>query len=1197
MSLPSITETRIDPEAPRTEVLLQQEKSQGSFQGRTYQLLGDFSTTLYKTIQNAGEFLTFAGKVAAVKSAEFYADQRRKTLESYLSKLLGVEIDTALADVIKTVKPLIDEKIPHLENFVQPMIALALWNYAEIHFPELTAKIVRDDEIQEEERISPEIFISSLSESLFESIRENLPSIHERLENEEDVEEDFFNESAKKILKLFLPEQRGSSFNFLEVAASRTLKNFLEKMIAQALFHAYQNFFQKTAEEPGQSDTPIAFKNIFESLFTKTAPLFIRSFSYQILREEQEFLKNYEKEVIAIRPFIEKFTEQINPFLEKQFSLLSAIPKNEMDLFLQALATKGIVNLLKLSENQSPIQFFYQLIEQSFSNIRDRQQKKKNISQKHYRESARILFEQIFKDNWVVKLTITKYPVILNQIGSYLMEVHQGINRDDLSFYKQKLRELLWNPVELRKSHPTVEIPEKPSQDASRMLGNEKFIDQLMSLCLWTANKGCSYVEERLNRDDVNFSKIQEKLPFFNLENGKKIEQIAKNQIGQFLFKIIVILAEKSAKNRKVDKEKLAFNILELILKDFHVHIQVIHETCIQDKVSKEKIDQAFKPLVNDLLNTLTNGMGLKLEDLLPLPKDLGELVADKMRNEWLPPLFAEIYMSSRTGIREISTLQLDLHKIYKSDRLAQTAHVLSQWVHQFIPYFLAENRGYIADLLIDFLAPAIKADPNDMKDVESMARTTLLLIGKSQNPLLKMPFEFVREYVEAFLLKVFLNFSKTLSSIEVDHSKQPTRFLSGSIYLEAATAFMNEAHIHFKDVNEIKGKLKKDNAFEIPYKLMKMQFGSSRLHPSLNDEESKIEFYRNFATRVLSVLKLNDEASISAPGPLRSILWKIGKMYLFPKISEVLVNDLLMSSDALHLYLKALLLKIKDSTEGDVGHIPDDPLQRDIELSASEVIQKLVGLHSSFVQKLLDYEPFRKKAGKAIGEAIRGGIEGKSLVEWLDLFVARVLPCMHPGGWITAQADRVFKETGEFPKIDSNSNGDVFFPICSKRGEKMREWNFDFPKTQAEKEKQLKEEDANRIKLKREVDELLAGMIERQGYAGAKQTASEFWKRFQTSFNRSIEKTFGESGLHLKRTLDLIFENLWRYVIAPIWRVLSFPVRWLVRAIIKKYCASQATIRVRDIESPIHRNFMLRTLDRIVELLENRAMVKVPVT
>lgn len=1188
------------------------EKPQGFFQGRVLGLLKNMSGIsgdLCKRVQETGDYLATLGKEVAVRGAEFYMDQKRKTFEAFLTKLLGSDVEVTLTDFMKTARPLIEEKVPHLIHFVEPLFALALWNYARNTFPIQASKIVAGEELALDEIVSPEKFVSSLSCSIFELIQENLIAIDELLENGGVLEEKLFQDSAQKIFVLFLPDKTGDAFNILDVTAAKAVRRFLKSFIAQGLFIAFQRLF-KPAEGELRGEVPsLPHREVFDPLIVKITPLLIRSFQVEVFEKESEFLKTHAEAGEIFRPFLEKFTCKLKPFLEQKFNIFKGIKSENIECLLKAIVTKATSNLLKLSGETPPTTFFLTLVEESFKNIREREKKQKKIKEKHYKESAEFLFRSIFKDNFLIRFSLKKCPAILDNVAAYLSEMREVVGKDDLPLYRQKLRELLWDPPGLKKAYPTLQVPEKPSQEASRMLGTEKFIDQLYRLCHWVADEAISYAKNAfsIESEECNEGPLSKVIAFIKPllrydtsaqvradsdEEKRKAEQVTKTHITNLIFKILVILFEKSSKNRKIEREKLLFNALELILKDFNEHIKSINRVCSQEGISQEDINKAFQPLVRDLMITLTSGTTVQIEDLLPLPKDLAKWVIEEVQREWLPPFFAKIYFDCRKGIGEISNLQIALHKIYKSDRLAQTAHLFSHYVAQFVPYFLADSAEEISKFIIDLLSPLIEYQPFEMKDFESMIKTGLLLIGKSQNHTLKKPFEFIREYVEAFLLKVFLNFSETLSSIEVDHSKQPTRFLKGSIYLEAATVFMQEAKKHFEKVNRAKEKMKKGSASQIPYKQIRAQFAAHELHPGLEEQNESVRelFYRNFTQRVLSILRLNENNGIAAPEPLKPLLWKIGSLHLFPKITEVLVNQM-MAPDALHIYLKSLLTRIKDSKDGEFGAIPDDPLQRDIESSASKVIQELVGLHSTFVQTLLDYEPFRKKAGKAIGEAIRGGIEGKSLVEWIDLFIAKVLPCMHPGGWITAQAHKVYQETGELPKIDPNSNGDVFFPTSSTPlGGKVYGWNFDFPRTPGEKLKQQQSLEASRLKLKGEVDALLANMIERQGYVSAEQTAKELWKKFQTSFNRSLEKTFGESGLQLKNLMDYIFENFWKYVLEPIWRISSFPLRWVIKAIAKRYCTGQAKMRIQDVESPIHRNFMLWTLERISGLLAARA-------
>lgn len=1154
-----------------------------------------------------------------------------------------------------------------MSRFTEPLLFFVLHNLSLRLFPDQAEKIEHGIPLKEDEKISVDTLISSMALWLFDYVSHDFLLIDEAVENKAPLTLNLFKPLTNKILNALLPPSQENLGYGTQIGIAG-IKYKLVNPISKLLMEGYESLIlgkRKKLEQNEPQENGFSLEPFWPIIEEGIAVVSSSVSKFTSSQEKEYFFQLTDSNDLfdLVESIIHACTEKNESKIRKMIPHLDEFKTADFKNVITAIALKGIGNLLKravqkkgeLTEPLSIQEAFYMITNflqnEAFDALQEIQvleksgEKLKPCNLDKF--SMKVISLCFDNDENQARFVMRRFPLIMESLSTALCDLYHAFSRKGHDSLKKRLRIFLWDEAKFRRDHPTlVEIPTEISKDLSILLGSEKLIEQIENLCSHVGDgvaKGLKSMAESKKTLKVIATSLSSLLQidfnkgFMDVFEGvfsvfekddlpnEMFRGWIKEQVSHFLLKAIVILIEKGNQEPGTSKNAALFHAIKMVIDTFSPHMASLFQeikglvdeegTLPEDK--EEQAIEHFKPISSSLMTLLLDTDGSSW--IIPLPKKWAESLGDEFVNRWLPSLLLSTYLQTYQWIFKKQKNKQDLHQLYGNHRIPEAARVISHYVQQFVPFYLKDQAEEATDAILDasrkllikapgeLLLEEISLTPSDDHPLEwlrSMLKTTLQLVGMSRLNSFQHLFKFFQSYSEGFLLEVFLNASRTIDSMEIAHKSKSTRFYEGAPHVRAIAAFLEEAHVHFSELNAIKDRLEEAHAHKVPYDVMANQFDVvlHKLHPALkvDDAAEKYEYFLQLTSKLLPFLGI-EEGNLPVPKFLASISWDIAKDHLFPLIIKVLTEQAI-SPESILKYLETLFSQMTDSlnrieaveSEESIESVEKplfDPLQRELESVSGSLLKELIGREPSLAAPFVHSRSFKERGGELIGSAIRKGVENKTPLELIDLAVQAGLPAFHPGGWVTRNTKRQCSETNQVPVIDPNSNGDCFFPLkTNSSGEKVKGWDFGFPKNERHKAQLEKQSLKTKKKSREKITRQLAEIMQKQSCVTIQGAILGAWDDFQRALDKEIRSTFGKAGLRLKKALDKAFQFLWKFIFFPSLKVLLFPLIRLTAYLLKKYFIRQARMRVKDIESPIHQNMLLRSIDRISSMLVERA-------
>lgn len=1173
-------------------------------------------------------------------AATYIANGRKVNATRFLCTILKQEsLSNTFGLLIFHINKLIELKskdAAKITKFTESAAVYAFYSIARKVYPVQAHKIDHGVALKDDEIITSEKLIADILQYLFDAIVPDFLAIDEAVHNKAPITKKLFANLAEKILNILLPPDNAGR---LQSLINRGIRAVIQDLIVDGLYIFYKTYVYDDLQLPTTETEQKGLEDAFKPILSIVIGAVSRSISQSIVA------KHDPKVAQSIEVVAEPLMVSYGQWIAKSHPILENMDAKDLTLIIKALLVKMIGNVSQHQptlSTDSPVEagwhqlvnFLRMSIYKSFQKINIKIAQNQKVDSSDFYECVQgVLSGLLAQDQALSQFIWRRFPIITTFLAKHLMEFYQALHKDDRLAFEQRLRKCLWDPTEFLKMHPTIpKAFDEPNEQTSEYFGSENFLRNIKYLTEHLTHIALKAIDKQLftvTQAEPLANKIGQLLGLQSHEEvtpairgilqvfsrvdipNDQVRQFLKTHISNMLFRCMVILFEKGAKLGG-GKDRILFNAVKVVLDIVKVHAENIEKKMRPTAAAPNTAEQlqAFRALSCDIFNLFS------LENELPMPRALATQLINLCKERFVPMFLMSLYNDFHEWMFLKDTHREQLHKLYNSHRVSETAIGLGIYVEQFVPWFFRSQPALTAEYVIDALRPLLLRSPDELlaqevklqvdddAPLEQFRKQLTLgveLIGSLKDESIAIPFAFVRNYVEAFLLKLFLNVSKSFENMELDHLKQSkTRFFEGSALLRAAMELINQVRDHFKEVNGVTKELGIKRASRVPDETMRQHFQSkNKLHPAMNTDDLALskEYFHALTKKLVPLMKFDENVGLPAHPIFKQALWYIFEAELFPLTLKAVLYEV-VAPHALHYYLSSLLTSINsplasaDRIEGPVDHdpIPDDSLQRNLQSILGECLQHIIGLQPTLVgQQLMKYRHFRENAGRAVGRALRPMMEQQTVLASVHQVISVLLPNLCGGGWVTQQVDKACKETKEVPRIDPNSTGDIFYPIKTENNTKVYGWDFGFPQNPQDMPAIMHKLEQERQEARAHVRQQLGGMIEYQGGLSLDAAMHGLWNEFQNAFDKAMHDVLGKPGEKLKQNLDKLCRFIWKNILLPIFKILFYPLRQLTAFIMRKYFSNQADMRMEDIVSPIHQNFMYLAIDSILNVFLER--------
>lgn len=1076
-----------------------------------------------------------------------------------------------------------------VSELVQSILMTALYNVAKAIYPDKMQALKENREV---EPISFDQFSSDALQHVFRIIRAELIQVDEKVFSGFAPEKALFSPLSQQILDLLIPSNSGILDNWV-------VRPIIDGILSEELLRLYKTFFWKPV---GKEDRPSIELDDFAGLIASCLDSLSAGVATNIL-SEMRVAPGLEA---LIHSLSSKFTPTLQEVMTQIFPLLMGISQDNLCNLSTALLLKGIVNIiladgirrdLTLQETVEVVASFLRnrLFDQLLI-INAKREAGFQIKRKDFEPCAKELFEALFSyDPLLCQLLLRRFPQVIKWLSVYLKEFEVALNTNqDREPVKGRLRSLLGELVKDELGEEGIQL----SKDLSTFLGVEDVVTQLENICLHVGDAVLHHAEVFLRKRDAYQILAQLIAPLADVEDesletclkglipcflgddvqSENFKNYFRKQIAGIIFTVITNALEKGAE--KGDVADALYYALQGLIAQF-----------------RKNDEQMPSGIINFLFRTKNNQQGL--EDYLPLPKRLAEKLSLAVRSTFLPKMLEVLHRDTHLWI----DTKADLRDSLDNDRMAELATVLGHFVEQFLPFFLREKSLDVSQALLGVTSSYLVQPPDlitqdNLKLGEEALKPHQIWqqwlshafegLGVHSNKNNKLLFRFIRRYTEGFLLVLFINFKECLENSEKEH-------------VLATKNLLEEGQEHFGTINRIKSSLREGRASKVAPEILIHHFSlDERLHPvmDLSSPSRAVQFYKVLSADLLKVMNLDDGVGLPAPTFLKPIVWELFEDLLLPRIVESLV-DQIKSPDAIHHYLHSLLNAVSSSINDASDEISeeeiepyDDDLQEEIEQLSGALLQELLGLQPTIAMPVLRFRKIQKRLGVSVGQSIRRALEQYTTLELVDLLIYSSMEALHKGRWVSKKSIRAHRGRKRAKLPEPNEKAERFFPIkLNEEGVEVKGWDFGFPKNRQAKIQVESAKTQARAELNQTVTIELQEMIHQQADLSIHDGIEGIWGEIQKSFDEAIRTVFGREGRKLKRHLDHICRVMWRYALYPLLLAVTFPLRKIGSAIFKVYYSHQARARVEDVGHPIHQNFFLHSLERVIHDLAEKSV------
>ncbi|KAF3362774.1 hypothetical protein PHSC3_000633 [Chlamydiales bacterium STE3] len=653
------------------------------------------------------------------------------------------------------------------------------------------------------------------------------------------------------------------------------------------------------------------------------------------------------------------------------------------------------------------------------------------------------------------------------------------------------------------------------------------------------------------------------------------------------LFKSIVHFLEKASNGGQTPLNDLFPQAFQILLDEFAEKAPVIvakikeisdasSSSYIEDEAKKDhELQTLFKPLVDKLIGIFFED-DKNLSAHLPVPVEIQPFIEGIIRNN-AHKLILPLITAFTPWIEAKEENKERLDTVFGNKHASETCRIVGAITSQSVPYALQEfHEGFAKtltkQLAVLFISP--KSESLDKKKVKSelkplrkMISYSLKSLSTNQTPSMQALLKFVENFAEAGMLRCFADLAEGLESLENQDKK---------LLLKGALSLLEELKDHFSWIAEVKKDLKKYRAGNVPHEDMMQKFAEKKhLHPALADKnlEERAKFFEKFSEDLFEIIGVGKETNLPIPHFLKEPLWELFQNELVPLLLLELFETI-QNPHNLNLMLISLFEQInsgRDNVDVTISDgqlvIENDDDQKKLEKTSADLIQALVQMQPSALTRLaLKNAKVKSLVGQAVGQPLRAMIKEKTLIKIIDDLLVSLAPSLHPGRWDPVLGNYIYED---------------------QKGQETLTPKFThlFPMTEWEKYTHEKDEIEAQKRAEKQVVRDIAHTMENQMQYIFLGTIRSIWAGFRKYLDKGLDKLHSS---RLKRWINAFLDGVANYLIRPILVIMTFPILFAIKRLLRFYFVHQSTIRVEDVNHKIHQNALYRAIDEIIDLIKN---------
>lgn len=618
------------------------------------------------------------------------------------------------------------------------------------------------------------------------------------------------------------------------------------------------------------------------------------------------------------------------------------------------------------------------------------------------------------------------------------------------------------------------------------------------------------------------------------------------------------------------------------------------------------KIQQVMAPLIDDYMTLLYDG---NLIAHMHLPDEAEPWLKDIIR-VYVPRLLAPMLSTTTRWIDDKQRNQDRLTARFGTQREAQFGRILGCLASDAASWAMQEFHEQAGNAVVKnaahlFTSPEGQepdAPPQDLTQIGRIVSHTLKTLsepssepmqhtlaatGQADNEPMKKLYGFFEDFAESVILRWSADVFDKIHDMEEAAKDDP----DGNLGVQLAVLGLGELQDHVETIAAVKSTLKKYKAGKISTKVMKREFEKAgKLHPALaplgdksTTVDHKVEFFERLSHFIFNFMEVDKDAELPLPELefFRGPAWEVFEGKLMPLLLKKLLHEV-RDPHTLNLILITLFKEINESAghfdmsapEAELQKYADAP-QEKLEQISGDMLRALVRLQpTAFTKWLMEFRKVREGAGKAMALPLREELENTTILQIVDRVITNVTPKITPGYW---------KEDGEY--VCQEKQPDGIMAVVAKPGFRQTL----LPRTPEEKAAVEKRRTEEVKEAKDEVVQQIAGGIETPSKLIFLQFFKKLYAKIRGFINKAIDKIFRKYSPKVKAVVNKFLDGLGDYLVKPLLWLVTWPIFYVVKKILRFYFVYQAENRAQDVRHKIHKNPIFKLLSKMMDIHEGK--------
>lgn len=679
--------------------------------------------------------------------------------------------------------------------------------------------------------------------------------------------------------------------------------------------------------------------------------------------------------------------------------------------------------------------------------------------------------------------------------------------------------------------------------------------------------------------------------------------------------------------------EKFA-NTLEHHLAVDGPHIQKAATTA-DPETRQLALREAFTPLTQGLIRLISPSpsksgpQGIPIE--VPFQNELGS-TWEKLQTQIIPDTLANMFMDTTTWAREVEASRQAIVSETKSHLLPESCRVIGEWVGDFIPALLCQDKAELSQGVYDGVANFLASTGNpEGISVADFIKKNEIFIKKSlyedlfsffapDSPLATSTKPVTSKYVEAVLLKLCKNLTTKINDVQGREIEKQQEFM-----VDLGINLLRVANEHFANLNDVTKANQEYAAHAVPHERFVQGFKES-LHPgiprktanhqlikelskvlekerrlysklsgtkkeecSARIKEAKLKlkeakatqskerqaFFKPLTAKLLSLSGVTKPEDLPVPAALQAELWQRFNDDLFPMILENIFEEITRPETRVKMVISGLknlneaLDTITPDSETELD--TDDDAQKKLNQVCGELVLQLVQLvPQSLVQAAFKIDKFK------LLEKQSAEIVGKAVRKYLG-DDQNILKIIDKGLLVGMPEMRpgAWKEGADGFRFVNSDTEDLTFPLNEEEYEAIARKKLAIADLELQEMRKLMVDTTHRV-MSDAVTAFFTGP----------------YLKLKVVCNFCIDKIFGKYGDSIKEFFSLLTEKTIFKLIEAGLAILSYPFRAAFWFFMDIHIGRKADHVIKSLQLDIHENLLYKLTDTFIEAVEGKGDV-----